>query len=760
MLTIFDANGIDVYPIANVEPESFCITHKNGGDCTLNFEVAMTDPIYFKIAEELQIQYQDKRYCVKKINNESIECELDFDFLKARFYKEYKRTEDTLQHIFDEHLPSGWSAINAGLVGARRTVELENGGTDYDVIMRALEVYKVAYEWNHTEKTVTVIKPENIQSEGEFLTDELNLRRIDFKGDSTSYITRLYPYGKDGMTIADVNDGKEYVENFEYSDKIICGVWKDERYTVAQNLKDDALERLKTLAFPTRSYECDVIDLAKIDTEYSFLNFQLYRMVTLIDRDRGTKVDHQVVEYKEYPLKPELNVVTLSSVAEKIQTQIKTQISSVTEVIAKEQYKLNEFIRDVDTNYAKIENVYTKGETETRIKSEITQTANEINLEVSKKVGKDEVISRINQSSEAITIQAKKVNLNGYVTLTNLSTEGQTTINGGNLKTGVIRSTNGRLIYDLNAARQTVYDASGNKLMTLDTRGQGFYDGDRYIGYMGRSFWGPNPSKKGIAFNLETEGDYLTWGYRTPGSDSYTVQFIYSPRGDLGYSPGLQLGCNFYGNSYCFVLDKSGTTETVSYNNGGGIRTTNGFIVCQKTGGTDNTIARFNADGNIDFYRSLDMHGYTILNQSDIRLKSNISSTDVCGLDIINALECKKFDWIESGEHQKIGLIAQQVEKIEPSLVDINDDDGHYSLKTVELVPYLIKAVQELSAQVKELQGIKIRKARSTDYYVYQDIFSVEEKIKYTKSLQKKQKQQETEKTPIVIEGSRNSGKI
>ena len=140
------------------------------------------------------------------------------------------------------------------------------------------------------------------------------------------------------------------------------------------------------------------------------------------------------------------------------------------------------------------------------------------------------------------------------------------------------------------------------------------------------------------------------------------------------------------------------------------------------------------------------MHGYTILNQSDIRLKRNVSSTDVCGLDIINALECKKFDWIESGEHQKIGLIAQQVEKIEPSLVDINDDDGHYSLKTVELVPYLIKALQELSAQVKELQGIKIRKTRSTDYYVYQDMFSVEEKIKYAKSLQEKQKQQETEK--------------
>ena len=182
-------------------------------------------------------------------------------------------------------------------------------------------------------------------------------------------------------------------------------------------------------------------------------------------------------------------------------------------------------------------------------------------------------------------------------------------------------------------------------------------------------------------------------------------------------------------------MDKAGTTETVSYSNGGGIRTTNGFAICKKTGGTDDTIARFNADGNIDYYRSLDMHGHSILNQSDVRLKTNIRNTDVYGLNVINALECKKFDWIESGEHQKIGLIAQQVEQVEPSLVDINADDGHYSLKTIELVPYLIKAVQELSAQVKELQGVKVRKTRAINNNLYQDTLSIEEKRQYVNSL-------------------------
>ena len=45
--------------------------------------------------------------------------------------------------------------------------------------------------------------------------------------------------------------------------------------------------------------------------------------------------------------------------------------------------------------------------------SAISQTAQEINLEVSKKVGEDEIISSINQSAEAVQINANKINLDG-----------------------------------------------------------------------------------------------------------------------------------------------------------------------------------------------------------------------------------------------------------------------------------------------------------------------------------------------------------
>ncbi len=75
-----------------------------------------------------------------------------------------------------------------------------------------------------------------------------------------------------------------------------------------------------------------------------------------------------------------------------------------------------------------------------------------LNSEMSKKVGDNEIISKINQSPEQITIQANKVNLTGYVTFTNLSTPGQTTIDGGNIVTETVTA-NKLDAADINASK-------------------------------------------------------------------------------------------------------------------------------------------------------------------------------------------------------------------------------------------------------------------------------------------------------------------
>lgn len=84
-----------------------------------------------------------------------------------------------------------------------------------------------------------------------------------------------------------------------------------------------------------------------------------------------------------------------------------------------------------------VQNLYTtQFATKVEMNSKITQTAKEINIEVGEKVGKEEVIARINLTKETATIQANKVNINGVINAVNNNTT--TTINGNKITTGSI----------------------------------------------------------------------------------------------------------------------------------------------------------------------------------------------------------------------------------------------------------------------------------------------------------------------------------
>ena len=67
-----------------------------------------------------------------------------------------------------------------------------------------------------------------------------------------------------------INDNKNYVENFEYSKNIIVGYWQDDRYLDPQELKDDAIDKLKVLSIPARSYGCNITDLSRTVEELLF----------------------------------------------------------------------------------------------------------------------------------------------------------------------------------------------------------------------------------------------------------------------------------------------------------------------------------------------------------------------------------------------------------------------------------------------------------------------------------------------------------
>ena len=97
---------------------------------------------------------------------------------------------------------------------------------------------------------------------------------------------------------------------------------------------------------------------------------------------------------------------------------------------------------------------------------------------------------------------------------------------------------------------------------------------------------------------------------------------------------------------------------------------------------------------------------YWMDQRSDKRLKENITDTAVKALDKINRLNMVAFDFIESKKHEEIGLIAQEVETIVPRVVsrDPENPDGYLHIDYTALVPYLIKAIQELNQKIEKME--------------------------------------------------------
>ena len=317
--------------------DDYYIQEIYGGKDAAGFTLPLDHPDYQYLFEETPLIDTEtkQRYLIKAIDEGqttvNIKAELDLDELSRDMFLNYTNGSDTVVNTISKALPDGWAVQDHAYFNQRRTIELE-AATPLDVIDACPDIYNVVFHFDNNARVIHIYNPDSEEISGVFLTDELNLKSVNFKGKSSGFATRLYAKGKDSLTFADINGGKDYVEDFSYSDKVISVYWKDERYTIAENLLADAKKRLKSMAVPQQSYTCGVMDLAraresqegKNDNIYSFLEFKLYQNVVLLDRRRNRRITHTVAGIKRYPKYPEKNEVTLSTVAPSIQNSVKS----------------------------------------------------------------------------------------------------------------------------------------------------------------------------------------------------------------------------------------------------------------------------------------------------------------------------------------------------------------------------------------------------------------------------------------------------
>lgn len=94
---------------------------------------------------------------------------------------------------------------------------------------------------------------------------------------------------------------------------------------------------------------------------------------------------------------------------------------------------------------------------------------------------------------------------------------------------------------------------------------------------------------------------------------------------------------------------------------------------------------------------------------SSAKLKTNIADTiksTTDALSDINNIPLKSFNWISTNRKVDMGIIAEELEKVCPQLIDKNSDadDDHASVNMLNLMARMIGAIQELSKKVDDLE--------------------------------------------------------
>lgn len=534
-LKVFYGDDIKVYRDID---NTFFRTRSEDGLMTLQFDISPDHELYRYFVLYGTVEYDGQRYLINGINERktvsTITCELDLTGLNYNVYPTYNKSTVSFASVCSEILKgTGWTVVDADLVAARRTLELTDV-TTLDILdyCQNSTAYNTRYRFDTINNVIYCIKPyNNTEPTGTYFTDELNLSDMTYKGSTTSLVTRLYPYGKDNLSIASLNNGKNYIENHSYTDKVISAIWRDERYTNKQTLLDDANAKLAVLAVPEQSYTAKVIDLAKTlpDTYGDVLAFDLYDVVTLIDRKRKTRINYRIVEIKEYPADATLNTVTLSTVPAKITGKLQTLQNKVTALDAQtlhDHNKVNEIKQDLDTTVLHVSDSWASSLNS----SVITQTAEGLFFEVNKVVGSDRWGTLLQQSADDIKIAWNKIS--NYIKFENS-------------QLNVYNSQNTKLM-SLSSTGHDIFDNNGKKLMSLNSVGQNFYYKGTKVGYIGTGCYASDTSKRDLSFNLENGSAFMDWCYRMKSTDSsYTLIFTYAAQ-KIGSLEANQLhtGCD------------------------------------------------------------------------------------------------------------------------------------------------------------------------------------------------------------------------
>ncbi len=553
------------------------------------------------------------------------------------------------------------SISNSGVVTVTRRLGTRNGVNG--------EVYELDQEVTETLEDIRIISPNGIEK-------STNAILHTFEEETYVYIKEFYNLDYEIKYITQSDYSEQFVTKVDMEAYIkvtsqeILSVVKE---TYASQTELNNMEQ----TFESSISQTSKSILSTVSNTYATKTSLTDTKTTLETQISQTAEDITTTVSKTYATKNELTTAkseikqTTDSITTNINNTLKNY-STTTQMNSAITQKASEITTNISKTYA------TKSEL-TTAKSEIKQTTDSITTTVSRKVGSNEIISKINQSSESVTINASKLNLSGYITATNLKTAGSTVINGSNITTGTI---------DASKASITNINADNIKSGTITGRtiSGGTISGAQIT--CGTSFKVTNDGKVTCS-DININGGKIVLTDGTEDNANFEIRSSTNSNVSARITPdSLSVGSgSTYFNFSSGILTMLNKNSGVSILDGSSVA--NFFV-------KDLYVVK-NGDTTV--------HATTFAHDSLESLKENIFKYEDCATNIVNKSEIYKYTFKNNSKEHIGFVIADQGGNYKtPKEVIIQDGTGIdvYSMSSI-----LWKAMQEVIERVEKLEGVR-----------------------------------------------------
>lgn len=306
---------------------------------TLCFQVPCRDEFLEIIQEENYIETQDYSFVIKELILEdndfiSVYCSPNIEQLTGKIFPVFDVFQQALPQAYMTCLSLGDWKIDYQSSNLKIVTYQLPYVTGYEMIETLAADYGQDLWFDTKNKTLRVYDRMGKEF-GAFYSNELSLKKLSKQSSSYDYFTVLHPIGKDGLTIGIINNNKNFLEDFSYTNKYIEKFMIDEDITAPEILKAKAEKYLSENCMPKASYKLQLSELGE--------DVSLGDTIQLVDKLKRIKQKQRVVKIVRYLKEPERDTIEISN----LQTDFARDFVKQQKQIQKELDKIKKQLADV-----------------------------------------------------------------------------------------------------------------------------------------------------------------------------------------------------------------------------------------------------------------------------------------------------------------------------------------------------------------------------------------------------------------------------